>query len=271
MTRAALLALLSVALVLAATTSSAIEASLRPGGIAVIELDDLTAPRPSVSIAGKPVLLLQRHGRWQAVIGISLQQAVGVVTIEVDGEPTTLNINSHPYREQRLTVKNQDHVSPQPAQLQRITAERRLIDAAIANFRDQSLTSLEFATPVAGRRSSSFGSRRFFNDQPRSPHSGMDIAASQGTAVSVPLDGVVTLTGDFFFNGSTVMVDHGQGLVTLYCHLSDITVEQGQQVIVGQKLGAVGATGRVTGAHLHFGTYLNGVAVDPELLLAGAD
>jgi murein DD-endopeptidase MepM/ murein hydrolase activator NlpD len=164
-------------------------------------------------------------------------------------------------------VKNQSYVTPDQAQLDRIGRERKIIDAALTNFRDVPVEDIALDAPVDGRRSSSFGLRRFFNEQPRSPHKGMDIAAGTGTPIKAPRGGVVTATGDYFFNGNTIILDHGQGYVTMYCHLSEIAVDEGQEVASGETLGAVGATGRVTGPHLHFGTYLNGTAVDPAIFL----
>ena len=258
---------LLLALLLAGAAMATPQHTPRPGGIAIIDIGPATGETPTVRLEGRPVLVLQQDGRWRAVAGIPLDTDPGTLTLQVGDTPTPVAVRDHAYAEQRLTVKNKSYVSPDPAQLERIGRERKIIDAALGNFRDAELDDIGLRAPVEGRRSSSFGLRRFFNEQPRAPHKGMDIAADSGTAIRAPRAGIVTATGDYFFNGNTVIVDHGQGFVTLYCHLSEIAVAEGQAVGAGDTLGAVGATGRVTGPHLHFGTYLNGTAVDPALLL----
>ena len=257
----------SFALLLAGLALAAPENSPRPGGIAVIDVGPADQPAPSATFGDKPVLVMRDGDRWHAVVGVPLDTEPGQLTIQLGEYPVSVSIGDHAYAEQRLTVKNQSYVTPGQAQLDRIGRERKIIDGALNNFRDVPVDGIDLAAPVDGRRSSSFGLRRFFNDQPRSPHKGMDIAAGSGTPIRAPRDGVVTATGDYFFNGNTVILDHGQGYVTMYCHMSEIAVEEGQQVTTGETLGAVGATGRVTGPHLHFGTYRNGTAVDPAIVL----
>ncbi len=242
----------------------------KPGGIAVVEVRK-NAERPEVRFGDRRTMVIPDNGRWFAVVGVPLSQPVGPANLSVvsaDGGESTIEFEvvPHSYREQRLTVER-SYVEPDQRQLDRIFGERKIIDAAINNFRSVPVESLSLPVPVPGRRSPSFGFRRFFNDQPRSPHSGMDIAANLGTPVAAPRAGIVTATGNYFFNGNTVLLDHGQGFVTMYCHLDRIDVEEMQAVEPGDTLGLVGATGRVTGAHLHFGTYLTGTAIDPALLL----
>lgn len=245
-----------------------------PGGIAVIELGAIEAESdpPRVTFNGHRVLLAADRGHWYAIVGVPLEQASGSAGVVVNAEhgaqsSLSIDVVEHAYREQRLTV-SQKYVEPDTEQLARIADERKILDGAIGTWSDGPAAMPGLAAPVDGPRSSSFGLRRFFNDQPRSPHKGMDIAATLGTPVVAPAAGIVVVSGDFYFNGNTVMLDHGQGLVTMYCHLDEIAVADGEPVERGDLLGKVGKTGRVTGAHLHFATYMNGTAVDPALLLA---
>jgi murein DD-endopeptidase MepM/ murein hydrolase activator NlpD len=264
-------ALLLLSILLTTVLQAAPQHSPWPGGIGIVRV--LGEARPTVTVDGQQALILRGEDEWLAVIGIPLEQSVpGTMTalIAVPDEPNRqieFDIQANAYEEQRLNV-DRKYVDPDPESLKRIFAERDVIDAALGNWRDRQLDDVGLQAPVGGRRSSSFGLRRFFNDQPRSPHKGMDIAATSGTPIAAPLGGVVTATGDYYFNGNTVIVDHGQGFVSLYCHLSEIDVDEGESVSTGTAIGKVGATGRVTGAHLHFATYLNGTAVDPALLLA---
>ncbi len=256
-------------LFVAPAAALSLEHAPRPGGIAVIDVGDTGSERPAVYLDDRRVLVFEKDGRYFAAVGLPLDAEPDAgVSVTVNGESRELEVVAHAYREQRLTVKNREHVSPGEEALKRIGRERKEIDAALNGFRDIEVSEPALTAPVEGRRSSSFGLRRFFNDQPRSPHKGMDIAAVEGTPIEAPADGVIVATGDYFFNGNTVIVDHGQGFVTMYCHLSVIDVAVGESVRRGDVLGQVGATGRVTGPHLHFGTYLTGTAVDPALLLA---
>ena len=250
--------------------SAAADVASWPGGIAIIDLGDAGGTTPVAHYQGQRVLIRNHAGRWQAVVGVPLDAAPGESSITLaDGTERAFEIVPHAYREQHLTVAP-GFVALSDDNLLRVAREREIIDAALNHWRDASLDSIELSMPVDGPRDSSFGSRRFFNKEPRSPHSGMDITATTGTPVLAARAGIVAASGDFYFNGNTVIVDHGQGYVTMYCHLSEIGVAEGQQLAPGERLGAVGATGRVTGAHLHFGTYLNGNAVDPALLLEAA-
>ncbi len=254
-------------LLLVASGTSASE-STWPGGIAVIDLGTAQGDAPVAKFNGKRVLVMNDAGQWRAVVGVPLGAKTGTASLTLpDGTSIAFTIEEHTYPEQRLKVAK-GYVSLSDENLERVGQERKIINGALNGWRDTELGGIDLNTPLEGRRSSSFGLRRFFNDEPRSPHKGMDIAANAGEKIVAPRDGIITSTGNYYFNGNTVFIDHGQGFVTMYCHLSEIGVEDGQQVASGEAIGAVGATGRVTGPHLHFGTYLNGTAVDPALLLA---
>jgi murein DD-endopeptidase MepM/ murein hydrolase activator NlpD len=243
-----------------------------PGGVAILDLGATDESPGSVVFNGHGAPVLRNGASWVAVVGIPLDTAPGVQAAILqpragDARRLEFTVADQRYAEQRLKVANQRHVEPSKDDLERIERERKRIDAALGNYAADREPQFVMRAPVDGRRSSSFGLRRFFNDQPRNPHSGMDIAAPSGTLVLSPAPGRVTDTGDYFFNGNTVFVDHGQGVVTMYCHLSRIDVKPGEEVGTGTPLGLVGATGRVTGPHLHWGVAVNRALVDPALFL----
>lgn len=242
------------------------------GGVALVELGPALVA-PQASLDGVPVLVAGRPGGWTAVVGIALEAEPGSVDLEVraEGEPprrVPVAVGPVRYAEQRLKVAP-GKVDLSPADLARHERERLRSAEIVATWSTLDPASLRMLQPVPGRRSGSFGLRRVFNDQPRKPHGGMDIAAPTGTPVVAAAAGRVIDTGDYFFNGNTVWLDHGRGLLTMYCHLSSIAVKAGDTVKAGARIGAVGATGRVTGPHLHWSVMLNRSMVDPALFLPG--
>lgn len=239
-----------------------------PGGVARLSLGP-SATRP-VALAGDvPLLVTGDAIEWTAIVGIALSAVPGEAHITVrttQGERQLgYTIAPRRYREQQLKVAP-GHVDLSPEDLARYEREKLHQDQVMATFSPPP-ANLQMRVPVPGRRSSSFGLRRVFNGQSRNPHSGMDIAAATGTPITTPLAGKVIDTGDYFFNGNTVWLDHGGGLLTLYCHLSTTAVRPGDMLKTGERLGAVGATGRVTGPHLHWGVMLNRAMVDPALFV----
>lgn len=241
-----------------------------PGGVARIGLGAWSRV-PQATFNGSAVLVVQEGAQWTAVVGIPLASLPGIASLKVknDAAPDTVmrfEIKPFRYPEQRLTVAP-GHVDLSADDVARYERERTHLQQVMATFSDAQPTSLQLLQPTVGRRSSSFGLRRVFNGQARSPHSGMDIAAPQGAPVLAAAAGVVIDTGNYFFNGNTIWLDHGSGFLTMYCHLSAIQVRTGDQVSAGSVIGQVGATGRVTGPHLHWSVSLNRAMVDPVLFL----
>ena len=216
----------------------------------------------------RPVMRLQD----QVLVGIPLNQPLGLAKLAYvrSGQATShsFRVVDKAYTEQHITLQNREMVNPNPEQLARIREESRRQRALYLLHSDAPSPAAGFIQPLQGRISSLFGHRRFFNGQARNPHSGLDIAAPTGSEISAPAAGEVTLVDDLYYNGKTIFLDHGQGLITMYCHLSETLVAVGERVAQGEVIGLVGATGRVTGPHLHWSVSLNGYRVDPQSVMA---
>ncbi|MCK4587479.1 MAG: peptidoglycan DD-metalloendopeptidase family protein [Gammaproteobacteria bacterium] len=242
-----------------------------PGGIAIVDLElnsnKTSSKAPVVLYKKKRVMVANNNGRWLGIIGIALTAKPGQHTLRIKGlnKPISFAVNPKKYAEQHITIKDKRKVNPNTEDMKRIRREKVRINSALKYWADSDDVNTRFVLPVAGELSSPFGLRRFFNEQARKPHSGIDIAAPEGTFIHAPAAGQVIESGDFFFNGNSVFIDHGQGLVTMYCHMSQIKVKPGQIVAQGETIGAVGQTGRVTGPHLHWSVSLNNARVDPGL------
>jgi murein DD-endopeptidase MepM/ murein hydrolase activator NlpD len=247
-----------------------------PGGVKILALpeDPSAAPDslPDVEVDGHRALVIRAASTWYAVIGIPLSATVGRRTLMVrdPAAPSrerrlAFHVDAKQYATQSLEVPPKQ-VDLSAADLARVARERAELDRALDRWSRRSPT-LELSQPVPGVRSSSFGLRRVFNGESRSPHSGMDIAAALGTPVIAPASGEVIAVGDYFFTGNTVLLDHGRGFISMYCHLSAVAVKPGQHLTAGARIGAVGMTGRATGPHLHWALSLNRAWVDPELFI----
>jgi len=242
-----------------------------PGGVALVKIGAASSP-PAVRYGGNRVLVIGDEAAWLAVVGIPLETAAGEklsLTIErAGGAPEIMQVAVGPkrYATQHLSVKP-GQVELSPEDLARYERERTHLSQVRKTFSDVPPDAMMLVQPCEGERSNTFGQRRFFNGQARNPHTGMDIAAPDGAPVVAAGEGQVIDVGDYFFSGNTVILDHGRGFLTLYAHLSAVEVTSGERLAAGARLGRVGATGRVTGAHLHFSVYLNSVPVDPGLFL----
>ncbi|MDE2197270.1 MAG: peptidoglycan DD-metalloendopeptidase family protein [Gammaproteobacteria bacterium] len=243
-----------------------------PGGVVVIQLPDSGGTQPVVTRKDRRIMVVEHAGHWYAIAGIPLATPPGqhmLLFRDADSTARQIRFNVSPkvYPEQQLIIKNPQLVNPTPAQLRRIKREQSHLQGVLDSWVQQPAPQLGFLWPAAGPETSGFGLRRVLNGQPRSPHSGIDIGAPAGTAVRAPADAVVADLGDYYFCGKTLTLDLGQGLYSVYCHLSKITVKRGERVQQGQVVGAIGTTGRTTGPNLHWTVSLNGTPVDPHAFL----
>ncbi len=217
----------------------------------------------------------QNSGAWLAFLGLDLGIKPGSYPIYVSlllNDGTTkhirreLLIQDKEFPVTRLWVK-QEYVTPPAEALERIKVEAELLEEIYNIFTPSWLGEGPFIIPSDGEAKPNFGERRIFNNEPRSPHSGVDISSPLGAPVLACNSGKVVLANDLYYAGKTVIIDHGLGVFTLYCHFSKIIAKRGTMVKKGETIGEIGATGRVTGPHLHWGVRVSGSRIDPFSLL----
>lgn len=224
---------------------------------------------------GHKIEFFQRGEKWVALAGVDVEAPVGPSTLRIsaqldDGGPHDLRktVEIHPahYRTGKLTVPPK-FVEPGPEEQKEIAADAEIKKGVFASSVDEPLWHGGFRAPVNSPPTDSFGTRRMFNGKLASIHKGMDFRAPMGTVVRASNSGVVVLARPLYYEGNCVIIDHGLGLYTLSMHFSHIDVHQGQRVAAGDKLGLSGATGRVTGPHLHWAVRWEGAYLDPGKLL----
>jgi murein DD-endopeptidase MepM/ murein hydrolase activator NlpD len=245
-----------------------------PGGVAVVKLGDADSQVSEVMFNGKRVLTLRQPNGLFALVGLALDTAPGMHNLQVRAAGDAMQlafaaafeVKPKAYPAQHLQI-NSRFLAPSKTDQQRIARETPIIIQSATHWSDTAPADLTLDIPSSGRLSARFGLRRVLNGQERAPHGGLDVAVPTGTPVRAASAGRVVNTGDYFYAGKTVFLDHGQGFITVYLHLSRIDVKEGDTVERSATLGAVGATGLVTGPHLHWGVLMNGVYVDPELFL----
>lgn len=249
------------------------QASSVPGGVAVVPLGSVSASAamPQAWLGDQPVLVTADRGQWHAVVGLALDMAPGAQELRVKSggvmKTQGFEVNPKEYLEQHITLKDSSKVQLSDADELRAAREIAAITELKHRWRAARVTDLAFVLPAKGRLSGHFGLRRIFNGEPRSPHAGLDMAVARGTPVRASARGRVLAVGDYFFNGKTIFIDHGNGLITMYCHLDRIDVQVGRTVGKGRRIGLSGNTGRASGPHLHWSVILNGAMVDPELFI----
>ncbi|MBI4465257.1 MAG: M23 family metallopeptidase [Acidobacteria bacterium] len=255
------------------------ERSLQPGEVVLMTV---VSPQPlermEATVFGRTFAFFPDASgtTWIGLVGIDLDVPPAKHEVQLQGSwpdigeiqgRYLLSVKDKRFPTRRLTV-DENYVTPPAEQLERIQRESERVSAIFGTNSEERYWKGSFLRPVPGAATSNFGKRSIFNGQPRSPHGGMDFRAAQGTPVHAPNAGKVVLAENLYFAGNVVILDHGLGLYSYFAHLSRITVSEGDLVSRGAVIGQVGATGRVTGPHLHWSLRLSGTRVDPLSLVA---
>lgn len=240
-----------------------------PGGVVIEPVGVVTSTKPEVFLGKHKIMVISYKNQWVAVVGVPLVTKPGQLDLSVQRGDVTKHVSvlvhNASYPKSYIIIKKKRLVNPRKTDMSRIYKELARMNAAIDTWSVKQPQTLHFIWPVKGRISTPFGLHRYYNGQPRSQHSGIDIAVPMGTAIKAVAPGKVVLTGRFFFTGNTIVIDHGEGLMSIYCHLSKIKTKEGKVVAQGDVIGLVGSTGRSTGPHLHLSIKLNTTSVNPML------
>lgn len=278
-TRVAALALALPALagLAAEVTISTTARALQPGELVVVTVTVGGEPTEvAVSAFGRTIPAVRiADGLWQALVGIDLDQPAGTFPLTADAhvaaavlrDVQSLAVQPKQFGTRRLRVAP-DFVNPPPPILERINREAAHLRDVYAQSEPERLWRAPFVRPVPGAANAAFGVRSIFNGEPRRPHAGADFLSGAGTPIQAPNAGRIVAARELFFTGNTVIIDHGLAMFSMLAHLSRIDVREGTAVVPGQVVGLVGATGRVTGAHLHWAVVVSGARVDPLSVLA---
>ncbi|CAC9602892.1 Phage lysin, 1,4-beta-N-acetylmuramidase (EC 3.2.1.17) or lysozyme [uncultured Gammaproteobacteria bacterium] len=245
-----------------------------PGGIAVIDFHTNHA-NPKAFYGNVPVYTQRiKDSHWQALVGIPLLAKIGkkqIIIKDFSERKIDFTVKDYTYQEQHITLtgNKKKYVNPNLAHMDRIKRERPILSIARRTFSTQEFNNQSFILPISGITTSPFGFKRFYNGEPRRPHTGLDYAGKIGTVIQASATGKVIVSDEFFFNGNAIFIDHGQGLISVYIHMNERIAKLGQIVKQGDIIGTIGQTGRATGPHLHFGVYLNQTVINPNILIKG--
>lgn len=248
-------------------------ASHVPGGVAIVPLGIAAqgGTAPQAWLKEQQVLVVPDREQWHAVVGLPLDTQPGEYFLNVKAGNDTMaigfEVRDKQYPRQDIVMKDKSKVELSPPDAERAMREIATILQLKRHWRDAEGTDPVLELPAQGKLGGRFGVRRYFNGEARAPHAGLDVSVPAGMPVVASSHGQVLAVDDYFFNGKTVFIDHGMGLITMYCHLDRIDVQTGEVVAKGQPIGLSGMTGRATGPHLHWSVVLNGAMVDPELFL----